>query len=104
MRQIKYHTQSQEQPVPQYSLFYYLFICTAQFLYFTHESCLSAGVEPDTGVEGREEPHPAGTNAPGGSRAQPFRWPRTRSDSGQRLHANLPLQAAIFLLLVARKD
>lgn len=81
-----------------------LFICTAQFLYFIHESCLSAGFEPDTGVEGREEPHPAGANAPGGSRAQPFRWPRTRSHSGQRIHTNLPLQAAIFLLLVVRKE
>lgn len=40
------------------------------FLYFMHrEPFLSPGVEPDSGTEGREEPHPAGADAPGGSRA-----------------------------------
>lgn len=33
------------------------------------ESCLSPGVEPDPGTEGRQEPHPAGADASGGGGA-----------------------------------
>lgn len=73
------------------------------FLSFkSHEPCLSPGVEPDPGAEGRKEPHPAGADAPGGSGAQPLRQPGTRGHTWQRLHANLPLQAAFLLLLVVR--
>lgn len=60
---------------------------------------LSPGVEPDPGAEGREEPHPAGADAPGGGGA-PLRGAGTRGHPRQRLHTNLPLQAALFLLLV----
>lgn len=60
---------------------------------------LSPGVEPDPGAEGREEPHPAGADAPGGGGA-PLRRAGTRGHPRQRLHTNLPLQAALFLLLV----
>ena len=61
---------------------------------------LSPGVEPDPGAEGREEPHPAGADAAGGGGAQPLGRPGTRGHSWQRLHTNLPLQAALFLLMV----
>lgn len=61
---------------------------------------LSPGVEPDPGAEGREEPHPAGADAPGGGGA-PLRGAGARGHPRQRLHSNLPLQAALFLLLVA---
>lgn len=67
-----------------------------------HEICLSPGAEPDPGTEGREEPHPAGSDAPGGSGAQPIRRPGTRGHTRQRLHTNLSLQASLFLLLVVR--
>lgn len=60
---------------------------------------LSPGAEPDPGPEGREEPHPAGADAPGGGGA-PLRRAGTRGHPRQRLHTNLPLQAALFLLLV----
>lgn len=60
-----------------------------------------AGVEPDPGTEGRKEPHPAGADAAGGGRAQPHRRSGPSGHARQRLHADLPLQAAIFLLLVA---
>lgn len=72
-------------------------------LRFIHdETCLSPGAEPDPGTEGREEPHPAGSDAPGGSGAQPIRRPGTRGHTRQRLHTNLSLQASLFLLLVVR--
>lgn len=61
---------------------------------------LSAGVEPDPGAEGWKEPHPAGTDAAGGGGAQPHRRTGPSGHARQRLHADLPLQAAIFLLLV----
>lgn len=61
---------------------------------------MSPGAEPDPGAEGREEPHPAGADAPGGGGA-PLRRTGTCGHAQQRLHTNLPLQAAIFLLLVA---
>lgn len=60
---------------------------------------LSPGVEPDPGAEGRQEPHPAGADAPGGGGA-PLRGAGTCGHPRQRLHTNLPLQAAVFLLLV----
>lgn len=72
-------------------------------LRFIHdETCLSPGAEPDPGTEGREEPHPAGSDAPGGSGAQPIRRPGTCGHTRQRLHTNLSLQASLFLLLVVR--
>lgn len=75
----------------------------AWFLYFIRrEPCLSPGIEPDPGAEGRKEPHPAGADAPGGSGAQPLRRPGTCGHTWQRLHTNLPLQAPLFLLLVVR--
>lgn len=60
---------------------------------------LSPGAEPDPGAEGREEPHPAGADAPGGG-GTPLRRTGTCGHAQQRLHTNLPLQAAVFLLLV----
>lgn len=61
------------------------------------------GAKPNPSAEGREEPHPAGADAPGGGGA-PLRGTGTRGHAQQRLHANLPLQAAIFYLLVARYE
>lgn len=65
-----------------------------------NKPCLSPGVEPDPGAEGREEPHPVSADAPRGSGAQPLGRPGTCGHTWQRLHTNLPLQAALFLLLV----
>lgn len=62
--------------------------------------CLPPGVEPDPGAEGRKEPHPAGADAAGGGGAQPLGRPGPRGHPGQRLHTNLPLQAALLLVLV----
>lgn len=65
------------------------------------EPCsLSPGVESDPGAKGREEPHPAGTDAPGGGGAQPLGWSGTCGHTWQRLHTNLPLQASLLYLLV----
>lgn len=58
------------------------------------------GAESDSGSEGREEPHPAGADAPGGGGAQPVGRPRTSRHSGQRFHTNLPLQEALLHVLV----
>lgn len=64
---------------------------------------LFPGVEPDPGVEGREEPPPTGSDASGGSGAQPLRWPRSCGHFGECVYTNLPLQAAILFLLVVRE-
>ncbi|XP_061584269.1 phosphatidylinositol 4-kinase type 2-beta isoform X2 [Cololabis saira] len=64
---------------------------------------VDSGVELEPSVEGREEPHPAGADAPGGSGAQQLRGPRTSRHAGKRIHTNLPLQAAFFFLLVVKR-
>lgn len=61
---------------------------------------LFPGAEPDPGDEGREEPHPAGADAPGGGGA-PLRRTGSCGHAQQCLYTNLPLQAAVFLLVVA---
>lgn len=58
------------------------------------------GAEPDPGAKGWKEPHPAGADAPGRGGA-PLRRTGTCGHAQQRLYTNLPLQAAVFLLLVA---
>lgn len=67
----------------------------------SHGFSFSPGAEPDPGAEGWEEPYPAGADAPGGGGA-PFWWTGSCGHTRQRLHTNLPLQAAVLLLLVAK--
>lgn len=62
------------------------------------------GVKPDPGLEGWEESHSAGADAQGGGGAQPLWRSGSRGNTGQRLHTDFPLQAALFLLMVVRKE